>query len=45
MHSKSTQIDCYGVVLKIKLNIYFCDFCKAQTRRKWHQNMDEYGWI
>jgi len=31
-------MDVYSVVLKTNLNIYFWDFCKAQNRRKWHQN-------
>jgi len=26
----------YGAVLKTKKNIYFCDFWKLKTRRKWH---------
>jgi len=36
-------MDVYSVLLKTKLNIYFCNFCKAQTRRKWHQN--DYTWL
>jgi len=35
MYRKSTQKVVYGAILKTKKNIYFCDFRKLKSRRKW----------